>query len=125
MTWKPVGKLPRERNYTYADVLGVTEHSSDLIPTPWPTEGSVCYRGYVRRVPPRRVRTAAQTAELRRLAAIENPGRCRARRKQVDMWCHQRPTKRSGYTVCGVHGPKFRHWPEQKLVERVRRELSG
>lgn len=92
----PQPAFPRELNYTYDG------HTSDIFPTPWPTEGRYMHTGERRRFTSSLVWTPEERAERDRLADIENPGRCRARRHRVDAWCTRVPAK--GMHVCKLHG---------------------
>lgn len=102
-------------------------HTSDIIPTPWPWEGRKVVPGMPRRFPIRKVRTRAEEAERKRLAAIENPGKCQSRRDQTDGWC-QWPCS-PGLNVCWVHGGRIKHIraagarrvAEQKLLEKAQK----
>lgn len=109
------GPLPRAQNYTY------NGHTSDIIPTPWPYEGRQALKGVIRRFPPKAQRTEEQEAERIRLAAIENPGRCQARRRNTDAWCHNRPER--GLLVCRWHGGSS-PWGIKKKM-RVRAEMEA
>jgi hypothetical protein len=98
-------KLPRDTrgrpNYSY---LG---HTSDIISTPWANEGAFIEPGMPRRFPKRSERSYAEEKERKRLAEIENPGRCQSRQNRYDSWCKRYPTP--GLKVCWYHGGKFAH----------------
>ena len=97
--------LPKDvRGYPNRSYLG---HTSDIIPTPWPHEGQPVEGSQVRRIPIREFRTLEQEKERKRLAAIENPGRCQARMRRVDAWCRKFPI--NGLDVCFRHGGSFKH----------------
>jgi len=101
-------------------------HTSELIPTPWPREGMYIEPGMPRRFPKVKDRTPQEEAERKRLAEIENPGRCQSRQNKIDSWCRRFPTP--GLKVCYKHGGKFvhskkaaaRNLAEQKLQNKAR-----
>jgi hypothetical protein len=83
-------------------------HTSELVPTPWPYEGRRTAPGIPRRFTRRNDgRTKAEDNELKRLAKIENPGKCQGRRNQIDGWCTW-PCY-PGLTVCWRHGGRIQH----------------
>ena len=88
-------------------------HTSEVFETPWPWEGRWTGNDpHFRRIPSKGGRTGAwrateravYEAEIRRLAAIENPGRCAERRRYFDAWCTKRPLR--GSTFCDWHTDK-------------------
>ena len=90
------GPLPKHLNYTYKG------HTSEIFPTPWPYEGRKTVgvpRDQVRFPPGQK--TFKELKEFHRLAAIENPGRCRSRRRHTDAWCRNKPIP--GLTRCRWH----------------------
>lgn len=95
-------------------------HTSECIPTPWPHEGRVIpYGDTLRRFPLIKDRTKEQEAERIRLAAIENPGRCQARRRHFDGWCAMIPPP--GNVVCKHHGGNTK---AQKARAEATRNMS-
>lgn len=106
-------------------------HTSDIIPTPWENEGAYLEPGAPRRFPLRSVRTYAQEKERRRLAQIENAGRCQSRANKYDAWCRKWPM--NGLDVCRFHGGKFAHSKkaaarnvaEQKLKQQAQKILRN
>jgi hypothetical protein len=124
-TWKdPYGNvfelpstLMRRPNTSY---LG---HQSPLFETPWPYEDRWTGNDpFFRRIPGARSRTRAQTDEMFRLADIENPGRCRSRRRWVDGWCHRH--RYLGGDTCDKHmsvSEKRRRKEQLAKQEEIRR----
>jgi hypothetical protein len=68
----------------------------------------------------RKDRTFAQEQERKRLAAIENPGRCQSRMTRIDGWCQKFPM--IGLDVCFKHGGRFAH--SRKAAEERKREAK-
>ena len=107
-------------------------HTSELFPTPWPFEDRwVRNDPFFRRIPTQTVRnavyTAAEreiiTAEIYRLAEIENPGRCRERRRYIDGWCHL--WRMPGSDACHRHTPKKKKLKIQKTLREEQDRIEA
>ena len=95
-------------------------HKSLIVPTPGQYEGGYLEIGQARRrFPLTRFRTPEIELERKRLAAIENPGKCQARQNRWDGWCQRYPTP--GLEVCYRHGgwdPKVKKGGQRKAANK-------
>lgn len=117
-------ELPRELGPEQRPNRSYMGHTSELIPTPWPWEGRDLLPGVPRRFPLQREQSKEIYKERQRLAAIENPGLCQARRRRRDAWCKQK--RATGLTVCTWHGGKlFPSMVEKSKRAKKERELMN
>lgn len=102
-------------------------HTSDLVETPWQWEDRWTGNDpHFRRIPAQaspswmlmsKSERKKMRAEVRRLAAIENPGNCVSRRRWIDGWCKKSPTP--GGTKCRWHASST-----EKIIYKRRAEAA-
>jgi hypothetical protein len=120
--------LPQDKDLPL-DLKGYPNRSylghESFLPTPWPLEGKEMQRNEPRRFPLSKDVTKEIRAEIRRLAAIENPGLCRARQKRYDAWCKKLPQKGCPHCIFHGGGRKTAKIEEAKRNERARAIINS
>ena len=122
-----LGTLLRRPNRTY---LG---HQSDIFETPWRWEDRWTGNDpHFRRIPAKYSpswltlpveQRRKMRDEIVRLAAIENPGRCAARRRWVDGWCGRHAIP--GGTLCNWHSRDYEKEQARKNYEQSELERKA